>query len=75
MTGKQSTDINAIKNVCEQLLQRFRGCNFSAKNILQLHVTLELWHGVPQVRVYHIVPNFALILLRLHIVKSRAAQS
>ena len=34
MTEKQSTDTNPIKNMCEQLLDRFGGCNFSAKNIL-----------------------------------------
>ena len=40
MTGKQSTDISPIKNVYEQLLERFLWRNFSSRNIPQLKETL-----------------------------------
>ena len=72
MNGKQSSDINLIKNLLNNFLRQFGGY-FPSRNVLQLKETLKVWHGVPQDTVYCIIPNFASTLLRLHTVKSRAA--
>ena len=73
MIGKQSSDINLIKNVLNNFLRQFGGCHFPSRNVLQLEETLEVWHDVPQDTVYRIIPNFASNLLRPHTVKNRAA--
>ena len=73
MNGKQSSDINLVKNVLNNFLRQFGGCHFPSRNVLQLEETLEVWHNVPQDTVYCIIPNFASNLLRLHTVKNRAA--
>ena len=72
MNGKQSSDIDLMKNVLNTFLRQFGGY-FPSRNILQLKETLEVWPGVPQDTVYRIIPNFASNLLRLHTVKNRAA--
>ena len=75
MTGTESTDLNQTIDKCvwDNFERWFGECNFPSRNILQLKETLEVWYGEPQDVVYDIIPNFALILLRLKTVKNRAA--
>ena len=56
MNGKQSTDINLIKNLLNNFLRQFGG-HFPSRYILQLKQTLEVRHGVPQDTVYCVIPN------------------
>ena len=73
MNGKQSSDLNLVKNVLNNFLRQLKGCDFPVRNSLQLKETLKVWHGVRRDTVYGIIPNFASILLRLKTVKNRAA--
>ena len=48
MTGKQSTGINPIKNVCEQILKTIQRLQFIIKKYPATEGDLKKWHGVPQ---------------------------